>query len=203
MTQLSVGGKLSDEHDFVSATVNASIAHDFNEKNTTLSFGVNDEYDSLKPIGGAPLPGSDYALFQKTGNKSKNGVAALLGVTQVISRTWLIRAEHLGRSIHGILERSIQDHLRSSTTPAIPPDINTRAVRIRARARARIGTTALPGHRKCRPPCRSAILRTTGEFVPIPRSCTCAGRWQIATTTSNRAFAGIDRRPPISTPRSS
>jgi hypothetical protein len=89
VTQVSVGGKLSDEHDFVSASVNASLAHDFNEKNTTLSFGVNDEYDSLKPIGGAPVPGSDYALFQKTGNKSKNGVGALLGVTQVITRNWL------------------------------------------------------------------------------------------------------------------
>jgi hypothetical protein len=89
VTQLSVGGKLSDEHDFLSVTGNASIGHDFNEKNTTLLFGVNDEYDSLKPIGGAPLPGSDYALFQKTGNKNKNGVGALLGVTQVITRSWL------------------------------------------------------------------------------------------------------------------
>ncbi len=32
MDQVSIGGKLSDEHDFFSATVNASIAHDFNDK---------------------------------------------------------------------------------------------------------------------------------------------------------------------------
>lgn len=89
VTQLSVGGKLSDEHDFLSVTGNASVAHDFNEKNTTLSFGAYDEYDSIKPIGGAPLPGSDYALFEKTGNKNKNGVGALLGVTQVMTRNWL------------------------------------------------------------------------------------------------------------------
>jgi Protein of unknown function (DUF3570) len=87
--QVSIGGKLSDEHDFFSVTLNASIAHDFNEKNTTLSFGVNDEYDSLQPIGGAPVPGSDYALFEKTGHKSKNGVGVLLGVTQVMTRNWL------------------------------------------------------------------------------------------------------------------
>jgi hypothetical protein len=87
--QLSVGGKLSDEHDFVSATVNASIAHDFNDKNTTLSFGVSNEYDRLSPIGGAPVPGSDYALFEKTGGKTKDGVAGLLGVTQVMTRKWL------------------------------------------------------------------------------------------------------------------
>jgi hypothetical protein len=89
VTQLSVGGKLSEEHDFLSATVNASIAHDFNEKNTTVSFGISDEYDSIKPIGSAPLAGSDYALFEKTGNKTKDGVGSLIGVTQVMTRNWL------------------------------------------------------------------------------------------------------------------
>jgi hypothetical protein len=87
--QLSVGAKLSDEHDFFSVTLDASIAHDFNEKNTTLSLGISEEFDSLQPIGGAPVPGSDYALFEKTGHKSKNGVGALLGVTQVITRNWV------------------------------------------------------------------------------------------------------------------
>jgi len=88
--QVSVGAKLSDEHDFFSATVNASIAHDFNEKNTTLSFGIDNEYDSLHPIGGAPIAGSDYALAEKqTGGKTKDGVGVLLGVTQVMTRNWL------------------------------------------------------------------------------------------------------------------
>jgi hypothetical protein len=89
VTQVSVGAKVSGEDDFYSATVNASIAHDFNEKNTTLSFGVYDEFDSLHPIGGAPLPASDYALSDKTGNKTKDGVGVLLGLSQVMSRNWL------------------------------------------------------------------------------------------------------------------
>src|SRR6202050_3119479 len=55
--QLSVGGKLSAGHCFFSATVNASIVQDFNEKNTTLAFGVDNEFDSIHPIGGAPVPG--------------------------------------------------------------------------------------------------------------------------------------------------
>ena len=88
--QLSVGAKLSDEHDFASITVNTSIAHDFNDKNTTLSFGINNEYDRLQPIGGAPVPGSDIAFGNKTGAKeTKDGVGVLLGVTQVMSRYWL------------------------------------------------------------------------------------------------------------------
>ncbi len=87
---LSVGGKFSVEDDFVSVTADASIAHDFNDKNTTLSLGIYNEFDSLHPIGGAPVAGSDYALAEKqTGGKSKDGVGALLGITQVMTRTWL------------------------------------------------------------------------------------------------------------------
>jgi Protein of unknown function (DUF3570) len=87
--QLSVGGKFSVEDDFVSGTVDASIAHDFNHKNTTLSFGIFNEYDSLHPVGDTPVPGSDFTSLVRTGGKSKDGVGALLGVTQVMTRTWL------------------------------------------------------------------------------------------------------------------
>ncbi|HLW23184.1 MAG TPA: DUF3570 domain-containing protein, partial [Steroidobacteraceae bacterium] len=87
---LSLGAKVSDEHDFVSLTTSASLASAFNEKNTTVSLGITDEIDSVKPIGGAPLAGSNYALFEKTGgSKSKDGVGALLGVTQIITRQWI------------------------------------------------------------------------------------------------------------------
>jgi hypothetical protein len=90
LTNMSFGGKISGEDDFISATVDASIAHDFNEKNTTLSFGVSNEFDRLNPVGGAPVPGSNYALFEKTGGaKTKDGVSALLGVTQVMARNWI------------------------------------------------------------------------------------------------------------------
>jgi len=83
------GGKVSYEHDFLSLGLNASIAQDFNQKNTTLLFGINDESDILRPIGGAPVAASDYALFEKKGDKSKNGAGALLGLTQVMNRRWL------------------------------------------------------------------------------------------------------------------
>ena len=90
LDQVTVGAKLSAEDDFFSVTVNASIAHDFNEKNTTLSFGIDNEYDSIHPIGGAPVPGSDYAPAEKqTGGKTKDGTGLLLGVTQVMTRNWL------------------------------------------------------------------------------------------------------------------
>jgi Protein of unknown function (DUF3570) len=89
VTRWSVGGKTSFEHDFISLTANASIAHDFNEKNTTLLFGINDESDAIHPIGGTPVAASGYTAFAKTGSTTKNGVGALLSVTQVMSRRWL------------------------------------------------------------------------------------------------------------------
>jgi len=102
--QVGIGGKLSAEDDFFSATVNVSIAHDFNEKNTTLSLGLDDEFDSIHPIGGAPVPGSDYELAEKqTGGKTKDGVGALLGVTQVMTRTWLTELNVSVDRFHGYL----------------------------------------------------------------------------------------------------
>src|ERR1700735_1007335 len=102
--QVSIGGKLSAEDAFVSATVNASIAHDFNDKNTTLSFGIDNEFDSIHPIGDAPVPGSDYALAEKqTGGKTKDGVGVLLGVTQVMTRNWLSEFNVSIDRFHGYL----------------------------------------------------------------------------------------------------
>lgn len=89
LTTTQVGGKLSYEHDFVSVSANAGISRDFNQKNTTLSFQLNNEFDRLSPIGGAPVAASDYALFQKGGGKTKDGVGAMLGLTQVMNRRWL------------------------------------------------------------------------------------------------------------------
>jgi len=86
---LSVGGKFSAEDDFISATVNAAIAHDFNDKNTTLSFGIFNEFDLLHPIGNTPVPGGDITSLVRTSGKTKDGVGALLGITQVITRNWL------------------------------------------------------------------------------------------------------------------
>jgi hypothetical protein len=89
LTRTIVGGKFSYEDDFYSLSVNASLEHDFNEKNTTVSIGVDDENDIIRPIGGTPVALSDYAAFDKTGNPSKNGAGVSLGLTQVMTRRWL------------------------------------------------------------------------------------------------------------------
>ena len=102
--QVTLGAKVSAEDDFLSATVNASLAHDFNEKNTTLSGGIYNEFDSIHPIGGAPLAASDYALAEKqTGGKTKDGVGVVLGVTQVMTRNWLSELNISIDRFHGYL----------------------------------------------------------------------------------------------------
>jgi hypothetical protein len=103
LTHLSLGGKLSGEDDFISATLSASIAQDFNEKNTTLLLGIDNEFDSLRPIGGAPMPDSDYAAFEKDGKKSKDGLGVLLGLTQVMTRRWLSELNLSWDRFHGYL----------------------------------------------------------------------------------------------------
>lgn len=103
LTHLNLGGKISGEDDFISATVSASIAQDFNERNTTLLLGINNEFDSLRPIGGAPVPDSGYATFDKNGNKTKDGVGVLLGLTQVMTRHWLSELNLSWDRFHGYL----------------------------------------------------------------------------------------------------
>jgi Protein of unknown function (DUF3570) len=103
VTAVTVGAKVSGEDDFLSLTLNASIDRDFNEKNTTISAGIYNEFDSLRPIGGAPAPGSDYALADKTGNHTKDGIGALLGITQVVTRNSLSALNVSVDRFHGYL----------------------------------------------------------------------------------------------------
>lgn len=88
--KLSVGGHLSYEYDFISASVNSAFSRDFFSKNTTVGLGVSAEFDQIKPVGGTPVPGSDYALLDKTsGNETKQVYGAQLGLTQVLTRSWI------------------------------------------------------------------------------------------------------------------
>lgn len=104
--RVSVGGNFSNEFDFTSTALNLALARDFNDKNTTLSLGVNLESDSIKPVGGTPVPltPKTYTSDQfddegdddrKTGsNESKTVTDALIGITQVMNRHWLLQLNY-------------------------------------------------------------------------------------------------------------
>jgi hypothetical protein len=95
LTLLSVGASLSDEFDYTHTGLNARLAHDFNNRNTTLSFGMALANDTISPVGGSPIPLApmlglgDYR--NKAGDGSKDVTDFLLGVTQVVNRHTIVQ----------------------------------------------------------------------------------------------------------------
>lgn len=88
-SHLAVGAAASHETDFLSLSANGSLAWDFNQRNTTVSAGLNVETDTINPVGGTPVAGSAYGSFNKIGNQSKQVETAVLGATQILTRRWL------------------------------------------------------------------------------------------------------------------
>lgn len=88
----TLGGAWSTEGDFTSYSVNGALAKDFNGNNTTLSAGVNLEFDTVTPNGGMPVPLTSYASHNTSGTSDTKQVTDVIaGVTQVISRRWIMQ----------------------------------------------------------------------------------------------------------------
>jgi hypothetical protein len=93
--KFSGGVAYSQEYDYQSFGINANLAKDFNQRNTTLSAGLALASDTVKPVGGKPIPLAEMQLTlgddsSKDGaDDSKTVTDFLVGVTQVISPTWL------------------------------------------------------------------------------------------------------------------
>ena len=93
--KFSGGVAASREYDYQSIGFNANIAKDLNQHNTTLSAGLAFASDTIKPVGGKPIPLSEMTVGVN-GNKdgkddSKTVTDLLLGVTQVMSPKWLVQ----------------------------------------------------------------------------------------------------------------
>ncbi|RPI63239.1 MAG: DUF3570 domain-containing protein [Lysobacterales bacterium] len=95
---LSVGASLSDEYDYSHTGVNARLARDFNNRNTTLSFGVALANDTISPVGGSPVALAPMlglgASANKRGDQSKDVTDWLFGVTQVLSRHTILQLNY-------------------------------------------------------------------------------------------------------------
>jgi hypothetical protein len=86
---LSVGGNYSTETDYGSIVANLGISADFNDGNTTLTFGTNYEHDVSKPHFGNPTPLAEMSAEFKGPAQTKSVVSFIAGMTQVITREWL------------------------------------------------------------------------------------------------------------------
>ena len=93
-TRLSGGLSASTERDYSAYTVNAGISHDLNHKNTTVSLGLNVEYDLSKPFFGTPSPFTVMSADAKGGNAQKTVMGLVAGVTQVVNRYWLAQLSY-------------------------------------------------------------------------------------------------------------
>ena len=100
---LSAGLGFSSEYDYTHIGGNLGVTRDFNDRNTTLSAALAYAQDTIKPVGGLPLPltAMTDAVDEdsRPGNRgassdSKSVIDVLFGVTQVLGRHTLLRVNY-------------------------------------------------------------------------------------------------------------
>ncbi len=111
MTKGTFGANMSSEYDFQSLGLSATLAHDINQRNTTLTAGLALESDTINPEGGIPTELATVLMGSGTGDDSEDEVEdededdiegrnssenrqqfdLLLGLTQVISERTLMQ----------------------------------------------------------------------------------------------------------------
>ena len=95
---INVGASASREYDYTHFGVNAKMARDFNQRNTTLSAGFAYSFDSLDPVGGAPTPLTPMLdvgdTSNRLGDQDKDVLDLIIGITQVLSRNLVVQANY-------------------------------------------------------------------------------------------------------------
>lgn len=85
----------SSEYDYFSIGINASLVKETDDKNRSFSFGVSFTDDQIRPVGGVPVAlasmGAPGATPREGTVRSKNTIDLLFGLSQVVSRTWLLQ----------------------------------------------------------------------------------------------------------------
>jgi hypothetical protein len=126
---VSAGLGFSTEYDYTHLGANLGLSRDFNKRNTTLSFGLAYSQDDIEPVGGAPVPLSQMLDVGQHGNKlgtdSKDVVDLLVGVTQVLNRTTVLRVNYSFSQSSGYLNDpykllSLVDPLSGDTISRVP-----------------------------------------------------------------------------------
>jgi hypothetical protein len=95
---ISAGLGFSTEYDYTHMGANLSLSRDINKRNTTVFAGVAWSQDDIDPVGGAPIPLSQMLdvgdLSNKRGTDSKDVLDLLVGVTQVLGRSTVLRVNY-------------------------------------------------------------------------------------------------------------
>jgi uncharacterized protein DUF3570 len=127
---VSAGVGFSTEYDYTHIGANLSLARDFNKRNTTVNAGVAWSQDDVKPVGGLPIPLSQMLDVDNNSNKlggseSKDVLDLLLGFTQVLNRTTVLRVNYSYSDSSGYLNDpykllSVVDPLSGDTLARVP-----------------------------------------------------------------------------------
>ncbi len=94
-TKLTLGSNFSNEFDYLSLSSSALLAHDINNRNTTLSIGVSAAFDTIDTVGGIPVAfGRQLPEGQEQPRQGEEDdkavIDVVLGVTQVLSKDSLL-----------------------------------------------------------------------------------------------------------------
>lgn len=125
----SAGIGFSTEYDYTHLGANLGLSRDFNKRNTTLSVGLAYSQDDIDPVGGAPIPLSQMLDVgdnsNKLGTDSKNVLDLLVGITQVLNRTTVMRINYSYSNSSGYLNDpykilSVVDPLTGDTLSRVP-----------------------------------------------------------------------------------
>ncbi|MCW8956317.1 MAG: DUF3570 domain-containing protein [Gammaproteobacteria bacterium] len=95
-SRMVYGANVSKEFDYMSLGASATFMRDYNDRNTTLSYSLGVNSDSIDPSGGVPTP---FANMRAAGtgtnrdgsSESKTITDFMFGITQVISRKTLMQ----------------------------------------------------------------------------------------------------------------
>jgi len=85
----TLSGHYSREKDYESVGGSGKLSLDFMHHLTNLTFGGGINHDGVFPSGGTPLPLSDGTIVFE-GRNAKRVTSALVGLSRVITRRWLI-----------------------------------------------------------------------------------------------------------------
>jgi len=107
-TRISTGLAFSNEYDYTSVALNATVARDYNNKNTTVSAGFAYADDSIEPEGEIPIA---FASMAPAGSEQprdradddKTTTDLLVGITQVVNRQTLMQLNYSYSRAEGYL----------------------------------------------------------------------------------------------------
>ena len=99
----TLGSRISREKDYQSLGVTGKVSFDLNQKLTTLTLGGGYNWDSVFPIGGIGVGLSPSGTLAGDSSSGKQVASALVGLSQVLTRRWLVGVSASIASEHGYL----------------------------------------------------------------------------------------------------